>query len=169
MTETNKHTGTPAGRGRQDRRIRELEHDPYHSKLKLKGDAVCTECGVLFKDGRWQWGEPRPDWHKVVCPACQRIQERVPAGFLTLTDEFLRQHREEIEHLIHNIEHREKATHPMKRIMAFEDHEDGSLVVTFTEPHLARAAGTAIEDAYGGHVDIQYTEDEYLLRVYWSR
>ncbi|NIP74092.1 MAG: ATPase [Gammaproteobacteria bacterium] len=167
MTGPMKHKGMP-GRGRQDRRIREMDHDPYHSKLKLSGPAVCSQCGVVFADGRWQWGEPGHEYREVVCPACQRVRDRVPAGFLTLKGAFLGRHRDEIENLVRNVEEREKAHHPMKRIMGF-DEQDGALVVTFTEPRLARGAGEAVEDAFEGELAIQYSEDEFLLRVYWTR
>lgn len=167
MTGPNKPTGMP-GAGRQDRRIREMDHDPYHSKLKLSGPAACIQCGVIFRDGRWQWGEPDPDAREVTCPACQRINDAVPAGFLSLRGAFWKDHRQEIENLIRNIEEREKAGHPMKRIMAMNE-QDGELVITFTEPHLARGVGQAVHDAFEGDLEIQYSEDEYLLRVQWTR
>ncbi len=150
------------------RMIRELEHDPYHSKRKLSEPTVCPDCGAVFHEGRWAWGEAPADANRASCPACQRVQDRVPAGFLTVRGSFLQAHREELMNLIRNVEEREKAEHPLKRIMGFEEQDDG-LVVTFTDPHLARAAGEALEHAYEGELDFAYQEGEYLLRVFWKR
>ena len=42
---------------RRDRLLKELDHDPYHAKMKLEGPTVCTECGAVFQKGRWAWGD----------------------------------------------------------------------------------------------------------------
>jgi len=155
--------------GRQDRLIREMDHDPYQSKRKLSEPTICTECGATFHDGRWSWDAPGDgDRHEALCPACQRVRDRVPAGFLTLGGEFLDSHRDEVMNLVHNIEAREKAAHPLKRIMAIEQDDEGTLI-TVTDPHLARAIGEALHHAYQGEFDYRYTEGEYLLRGTWRR
>ena len=156
------------GEHRIDRLLRELVHDPYKSKRKLREPSVCTGCGAIYSRGRWSWEPPPASAEETMCPACHRIEDQVAAGFLTLSGEFLAQHREEIIGLIRNVETREKAEHPMKRIMAFEE-DAGQLQVTFTDPHLARNAGTAIAHAYGGELDYAYQKDEHLLRVTWVR
>ena len=92
----------------------------------------------------------------------------MPAGYLTLRGEFLWLHETEITNLIRNHVAREQTRHPMKRIMQREKQEK-SLVVTFTDAHLARGVGEAIHKAYDGELDIQYTKDDVVLRVNWSR
>ena len=154
---------------RQNRLLQEMVHDPYHSKKKLSEPTVCPECGAVYHSGRWQWGETPNDAHKDICPACHRIQDHCPAGFLTLKGEFLQTHKEEILHLVGNVEQREKAEHALKRLMAVEEQSDGSVLVTFTDPQLARAAGEAIHGAYKGDLDFAYQEDQFLLRVAWQR
>ncbi|NIR30489.1 MAG: ATPase [Gammaproteobacteria bacterium] len=148
--------------------MRELVHDPYMSKRKLPEPTLCPECGAVFHNGRWAWADQPQGANQERCPACRRIRERVPAGFLTLSGGFFQHHRQEILNLVRNIEAREKANHPLKRIMGAEEHEDG-LVMTFTDPHLARGAGEAVEDAYEGELDYTYSPDEYMLRVTWRR
>jgi NMD protein affecting ribosome stability and mRNA decay len=166
MTGPNKQRN--AGQGRKDRLLRELVHDPYRSKSKLTEPTVCPECGAVFHHGRWDWAESPAEAHEGKCPACHRIQDKVPAGFLTLSGEFLQQHKEEILNLIRNYEEREKKEHPLKRVMNIEEQEQG-LLVTFTDPHLARGIGEALHRAYEGEFDFQYTEEEYMLRASWKR
>ena len=72
-------------------------------------------------------------------------------------------------HLVNNKVDEQKAQHPMKRLMGTEDQKDGGVVVTFTDTHLPRGVGEAIERAYEGDLDIQYTEEAGIVRVYWKR
>jgi NMD protein affecting ribosome stability and mRNA decay len=154
--------------GRRDRLIRELDHDPYHSKVKLKEPTLCTECGAVFERGRWTWGSAPAERHEALCPACLRIRDRVPAAFLTVSGAFFDEHRDEISHLIHNYVERERSEHPLKRLMGSEEQE-GAVVYTFTDAHLARGIGEALENAYQGELDYQYTKEDIMLRVTWSR
>jgi len=155
--------------GAQIRNIQELVHDPYFSKRKLPEPSSCPECGAVYHAGRWLWGTSSPDAHLSLCPACQRIKDHCPAGFLTLSGEFLSDHREEILQLLKNLEQYEKAEHPLKRLICMEHQSDGSLEATFTDPHLARAMGEAVRHAYKGQLDYDYQAGEYLLRVKWTR
>ncbi len=153
---------------RNDRLVREMTHDRYHSKRKIQGPAVCTGCGASYGDGRWSWRPAAADANEHVCPACQRIADGVPAAFLTVSGEFARSHREEITHLIRHREERERAEHPLQRIMT-QDLRDGALEYSFTDPHLARGIGEALHHAYQGELDYHYEKGEELLRVRWSR
>ncbi|MGZ3252878.1 MAG: BCAM0308 family protein, partial [Burkholderiaceae bacterium] len=65
-------------------------------------------------------------------------------------------------------ETREKAEHSLQRIMDIEEHAD-KLMITTTDIHLARGIGEALEHAYRGTLDFNYTDAEYLLRVSWQR
>lgn len=155
---------------RNDRLIQEKIHDPYMKRSKPVSPSVCPECGVVFLDGRWQWQDHiDAQANQEMCPACQRIRDNIPAGILTLKGNFLDGHRNEIMHLIENKVEMQKADHPMKRLMAIEEAEDGSTVLTFTDTHLPRGVGKAIQSAYDGELEIQYPEDAQLVRVYWER
>lgn len=153
---------------RHDRLIRELDHDPYHTKRKIKGPALCPDCGAVFSNGRWTWDTAPADAAEHRCPACQRIADQVPAAFLTLRGEFLTSHRDEIMNLVHNYAERERREHPLKRIIDTTEDE-GQTVMTFTEAHLARGIGEALHRAYEGDVDYEYTKDDIMLRVTWAR
>ena len=74
----------------------ELVHDSYKSKRKLPEPTRCPKCGATFHKGRWTWDIAPAQAHEHICPACHRIQDKFPAGYVTLGGEFFRQHREEI-------------------------------------------------------------------------
>ena len=166
MSQSSKPRG--AGPQRRDRLIREREHDTYKVRGKLPDPTACPECGAMYRAGRWTWGTAPVDAKRVVCPACQRIKDDYPGGFLTLGGSFPREHREELLGLSRNVEQREKADHPLKRIMEIKD-PDGSILITTTDPGLARNIGDAIAHAYEGELDYQYTEEGNVLRVTWVR
>jgi hypothetical protein len=81
---------------------------------------------------------------------------------------FLGAHRDEISHLVRNEEQREAENHPLQRIMDIME-EGGVTTVTTTDVHLARRIGEAVHHAYQGKLDIKYSQDEYLVRVDWTR
>jgi NMD protein affecting ribosome stability and mRNA decay len=153
---------------RRDRLIQNRFHDAYKIKGKLAEPTVCPECGAVFHEGRWQWLPRPPQAHEEICPACHRVHDEYPAGFVTLGGAFLHTHREEILHLVRNHEARERGEHPLQRLMDITDEEDGILVTT-TDIHLARGIGEAVHDAYEGELEYHYNAEENLLRVHWQR
>ena len=92
----------------------------------------------------------------------------MPAAFLTVDGGFLAEHHDEIHHLIDNYVERERAEHPLRRLMDSEQQHDCA-VFTFTDAHLARGVGEALHDAYQGELDYQYTKEDIMLRVTWTR
>lgn len=164
--------GGPAPSQRLDRMIQEAEHDPYKVRKQLPDPTACPECGAMYRDGRWVWGAPPVGANEYTCPACQRARDGQPAGILTLEGDFLKAHREEILGLARNVEEREKGQHPLKRILELREEggDDGpATVITTADPGLARNIGDAVESAYEGDLEIQYSEGEHLVRVYWRR
>lgn len=153
---------------RRDQLREEREHDSYKSRGKLPEPAACGKCGAVYRAGRWQWGA-RPDGaHEVTCPACHRVADRFPAGFLNVGGEFFAARRDEILQLLRQHEEKLKAERPLARIIAVDDAAGGVLVTT-TETHLARELGEALHRAYRGELDFHYNEGENLLRVNWCR
>lgn len=153
---------------RRDQLRAERGHDSYQNRQKPPEPAACGDCGALFYGGRWQWGERPADAAGVVCPACRRVRDRFPAGFLHVGGAFLAARRDEIETLLRQRAAREKATHPLARIMAVEEDGDG-LLVTTTDLHLARDLGEALQHAYQGALTLHYSDAEMRLRAYWRR
>jgi NMD protein affecting ribosome stability and mRNA decay len=158
---------TPQQR-RQDRFIHERVHDPYKSKLKLPDPTVCPQCGAVFHQGRWTWLTRPQAAHEGLCPACQRVRDKYPAGFLSLHGGFLAQHKQEIVNLARREEKAETAEHPLHRIMQIEEQPDGVLITT-TDIHLPRRIGEALLGAYRGDLDFHYVEEGSTIDVHWTR
>jgi hypothetical protein len=103
-----------------------------------------------------------------VCPACLRVRENQPAGYVRLEGDFFQAHRTEILQLVANTENRARSEHALERVMATV-HEPDRTDVTTTDIHLARRIGEALYRAYRGKLDVSYNPDEYFVRVNWSR
>jgi NMD protein affecting ribosome stability and mRNA decay len=153
---------------RREQLLQELVHDSYKSKRKLPQSTRCPRCGATFHKGRWTWDMAPAGAHQHICPACHRIHDSFPAGYVTLSGEFLRQHRDEILGLVKNCETMEKAEHPLERIMAIENTADGMLVTT-TDTHLARKIGERLHHAHRGELSFHYNKEDNLLRATWNR
>lgn len=153
---------------RRDRLLQEQTQDAYKLKGKLAEPTVCAQCGAVFREGRWVWGEAPKEAHNGTCPACHRINDHYPAGFVSFGGAFFASHRDEIMKLVRHEAEREKLTHPLKRIMAIEDQDD-ALLITTTDIHLARGIGESVHHAYQGKLEFHYKPDENLLRVHWAR
>lgn len=161
--------GNVAGQGRDDRLIQERIHDPYRMRGKPPEPTLCPECGVMFRDGHWQWpAEPPREADHALCPACRRIRDRVPAGILSLSGPFFREHREDVMNLVRNKVHQEKTRNPMKRLMDIRD-DNGGVVAYFTDDHLPRGVGDAVASAYEGELDVHFTDEAGIVRAYWYR
>lgn len=153
---------------RRDELRPERVHDTYQMKGKLPEPTVCTGCGAVYHAGRWQW-LPRPEKAgSALCPACHRIKDRFPAGYLDISGDYFAGHRDQMLSLLRHREERERSEHPLARIIAIEDTVAGTLVTT-TDIHLARNLGEALHDACQGELEFHYNEAENLLRVHWRR
>ena len=155
-------------RVRRDRQIQEAVHDSYKAREKPAEPTVCPDCGAVFHEGRWQRRSVLEPAHHERCPACHRVHDRFPAGYLMLEGDFVRERREELLHLLRHVESRETAEHPLQRIMDIQPGDDG-LTVTTTDPRLARALGDAVQHAYRGSLEYHYNRDQNLLRVHWAK
>lgn len=146
----------------------ELVHDPYRSGTKPVEPTRCPDCGAVFHDGRWQWATAPEGASEQACPACRRVRDHFPAGYIRLEGEFFLQHRDEILTLARHREVRETVEHALERIMAIEE-SDGGVLITTTGVHLARDVGEAVHAAYKGRLDYHYNKEQHLLRVNWQR
>ncbi len=168
MKKRDLHRAEPRHDSMKSHHIQEHRHDPYKARQKLHEPTVCPQCAAVFHEGRWQWKERPEGAHEERCPACHRINDKYPAGELTLGGTFLAGHREEIIKLARNIEKAEKREHPLQRIMGIDDTA-GTIVITTTDIHLPRRIGHAIVDAFKGNLQTHYDEGGYFVRMAWKR
>jgi NMD protein affecting ribosome stability and mRNA decay len=142
--------------------------DPYALITKPAEPTACPQCGAIYRDGRWQWSPFTTVAHGQLCSACRRINDRQPAGLLTLRGSVLHAKKSEIIQLVRHQEEAEKAEHPLNRIIAIDEQSD-AIVVTTTDIHLPRRIGKALRRAYRGELKLAYDEDSYFIRVSWHR
>jgi hypothetical protein len=159
---------TAAQKSRRDRLLRERVHDTYKNKAKPNGSGWCPSCGVTFKKGRWAWAPKPADAEEHTCPACLRVRDRCPAGFVHIRGSFFDEHATDLRGLIKHVEEKEKGQHPLNRIMSFEREGDETIITT-TDAHLARAIGEALHRAHEGELDYAYIAESPMLRVHWTR
>ena len=136
------------------------------SEAKLRGVASCTACGATYIEGRWTWSKAPEGAARRKCPACRRTEYREAGGYVTLAGPFAHEHRDEVIQLVRSREARQKAEHPLERIIAIEPQGD-ELVVSTTEAHLARAIAHALHDAFKG--EMKLSPGERPLRAHWRR
>ena len=153
---------------RNDRLILEKRHDVYQVKEKLPEHTHCPQCDAVVVNGHWSWPQPQEKVKDVICPACRRVADNIPAGFIEIRGEFFKENRDEILNMVMNIEKVEKAEHPLERIMEITDEHDYILMTT-TGVHIARRIGDALSRSYKGDFSITYGDNENSVRVSWNR
>lgn len=148
----------------------DVHNDPYYQKKKLEEGTHCRTCDVEYRKGVFHWANSTSAATESTfnCPACRRAQDGVVGGCISIKGSYVALHREEIEHLIRNVETLEKQEHPMQRIMAFTSFDDG-FEVTTTYEHIARRIGEALYGAHKGDLEFTYGDQEKFIRVMWSR
>lgn len=153
---------------RREQLLQELVHDSYKLGRKLAEPTRCPDCNAVFHKGRWTWDAAPPGAPEHRCPACSRVHDHFPAGYVSLNGDFLRDHRDEVLNLVKKCEESEKAEHPLERIMAIEPAQDG-VEVTTTGTHLAREIAERVHNAYKGELQFSYNREDNLLRAAWRR
>lgn len=159
---------------------KKVDHETgrHYTRRAPSEPAVCGECGSVYHNRRWiTAGEAAArvrdfdlsEAHVEPCPACQQQKEGLPRGFLFCGGSFLATRREEIERLLNNEANRAAHDNPLARIMSSKSEKAGGLTVTTTTEHLAQRLGHALEKAFGGEVRYDFSHENKLARVYWSR
>ncbi len=161
---------------RNMRKVPENSSDPYYEGAKYPDPTVCTSCGAVFHNGHWQWMDEEQlkvlkrekQIHQDICPACRRLRDRYPAGYLFLSGGFLKDHREEILNTIRNEAEKETMSRPLVRVMWIEE-KDGEVEIATTTDHLAKHLGNVVKKAFKGDLTVKFSDGEKLARVYWRR
>lgn len=153
---------------RRDNIVPEKGLDTYRRRGKPPDPSVCPECNAVFHKGRWSWASAPAGAPEELCPACQRIRDGYPAGFLTISGDFFADHRDSVLRTIENEADQETREHPLHRIMGQEE-EGGELLITTTDIHLPRRIGEALRNAYRGSFKFRYVPEDAILRARWRR
>jgi hypothetical protein len=144
----------------------------------LNEPAVCEKCGAVYANRRWTAADStsRDKNHKHmkppesrVCPACVQQRTGEPRGFVFVDGAFFVAHLEEIEQLLRNEAQRAAEDNPLARIMEWKRSDSRKLTLTTSTEHLAQRLGSALEKAYGGHTDYDFSHENKLARVKWQR
>ncbi|MEM9663938.1 MAG: BCAM0308 family protein [Bacteroidota bacterium] len=158
----------PKGTVGRKERFRDARHDTYQARKKWPQNTCCPDCGAAFVGGRWAWASvPRVE-HAVRCPACQRMADRYPAGFITLRGPFVATYQDALRRLIFNVGKAEMNERPLERLMDVET-KGNTVEVTTTGVHLARRIGQALHRAFDGDLNLDYADGQMMVRVTWVR
>lgn len=138
--------------------------------------AICKTCGAVYANRRWTAAQNTANKQTekrtiqlTVCPACKQAADGEPRGFVYLDGAFLAGHREQIENLILNEANRAGEDNPLARILELKEGAGHKLTVTTTTEHLAQRLGHAVEKAFGGEVQYNFSHENKIARVSWQR
>jgi hypothetical protein len=92
-----------------------------------------------------------------------------PSGYVYLEGAFLKAHRDDIERLLRNEAERAAEDNPLARIMLWKENGGGKLTLSTTTEHLAQRLGHALEKAFDGTVEYDFSHENKLARVTWQR
>ena len=147
----------------------------YLPKKGMKEVAVCDKCHLIYQNKRWYLDDKEASklltdsrTHRGTCPICRRMEDNVPAGAVTLSGDYFRQHEGEILDLIKNTEVKSRVKNPFGRIMEISQ-EGNVLNVSTTEDKLAQKLGREVYKAHKGELHYKWSHDQDMVRVAWQR
>ena len=149
--------------------------DVYLPKRGLEEKSLCKSCGALYHNKRWYMDEAELKMvrgeagiNKVVCPACQRIEDGNPAGIVTLSGSYVAKHARDIINAAKHVEAKSMLKNPLGRIMEVKE-EQNIITIATTEDKLAQKVGREIYKAHHGELHYQWSHEENFVRVNWKR
>lgn len=158
---------------------RRVDHEAgrHRGKRASREPAVCGLCRALYWKRRWtaagsEHGAEVKHFRPArltTCPACVQIQGGAPSGYVYVEGAFVIAHRDEIEKLLRNEAERAAQDNPLARIMLWKENGNGKLTLSTTTEHLAQRLGHALEKAFDGKVDYDFSHENKLARVAWRR
>ncbi len=148
------------------------EKDPYLLKARPGDSTACAGCGAVYKSKRWSLPakatKPVGVKSKILCPACQKIKEGFAGGYVTISGDFARSHKDEILNLIRNKETLSMGNNPLGRVMGIKDKKD-SIELTTTTDKLAQRIGRMLKKTFCGELVYKWSDDIKLARIFWKR
>lgn len=154
------------------------EAGSHRPSLAMSEPAFCEDCGAVYANRRWNvtksgsGNERHKHWRPpqmTVCPACAQQRTGLPRGFVYLDGTFFVAHHQEIEQLLRNEAGRAAEDNPLARVMELKRDDGHKLTVATTTEHLAQRLGHALEKAFGGRAQYDFSHENKLARVNWRR
>lgn len=102
----------------------------------------------------------------LLCPACRRIRDRLPAGTLTLRGPYCRTHRAELLAKVRDTVTEQSAVYPLRRLMAVVERPD-AVEVLFTDGHLPVIVAEALRQSFAGELEFDPSEPTGVVNVSW--
>ncbi len=139
----------------------------HRTAHKLEEPAFCHKCNSVYSDGRWvtegiaQENAKHKHWrpaNPTTCPACKQIENGTVGGYVSISGNFLKEHRTEIHNLIENEAGRTLEDNPLSRVMNLREKVDRLIIETTTE-HLAQRLGHSLKKAYAGEVSYDFSHE----------
>lgn len=156
------------------RKAMDTSGDPYLRMKEPEGWAICKRCRSVHYDKHWVLPEnfhgklPEEGVQEALCPACRKISEEYPEGYIHLEGAFVKEHRQEIINTIKNKEEITKHYNPLERIMDIREH-DSSIEVTTTTGKLAQKIGKILSKSFNKKAEYKWSEDTRVARIVWKR
>jgi NMD protein affecting ribosome stability and mRNA decay len=149
--------------------------DPYQPEEGQEA-SLCTTCRAIYQNKRWFFDEKLAGKlagankvKEVTCPTCRKVKDHYPEGILTLSGEFMKDHKDEITTLLNKEAERVGKRSVADRIISMTEETKDQLVVETTTEKLAQHLGRAVYKAYKGDLNFKWGEMDKLVRVYWTR
>ena len=149
--------------------------DPYLPKLAPGGAGECKKCSVVYWGKRWwlaeEFEEKKPKnkpTEKILCPACQKKRDGIAGGYITISGDFVDDHKGDIIGMIRNKEGIAMRKNPLERLIDIKE-KTGIIDVTTTTDKFAERIGQMLKKTFSGEVEYKWSADEKLVRVKWNR
>lgn len=148
----------------------------HRTTRAMSEPTVCKECGAVYANRRWSAtrspiykNQNRRPEKITVCPACKQASNGEPRGFVHINGAFFVGHPREVKNLLFNEAKRAGEDNPLARILELKEGDGHKLTVTTTTEHLAQRLGHAMEKAFGGEVQYNFSHENKIARVSWQR
>ena len=150
--------------------------DPYLREIDYKDPNICPSCKAIYHNKRWQLDEEleykiklEDNYAKKMCPACRKISDNYPMGLVSISGNFIDTHKKEILSTVKSEEKRALDKNPLERIIKIEKEDQTQYSIKTTTDTLAKRIGKILYNSYKGKVEYKFSEDQKVLRVFWSR
>ncbi len=150
--------------------------DPYLRELNYKDPNICPSCKAVYHNKRWQFDDKlehkiklESNYGKKKCPACRKIKDNYPMGLVSISGNFIDQHKKEILSTIKSEEKRAVGKNPLERIMEIEKTDANQYIIKTTTDTLAQRIGKILHNSYKGKIEYKFSAGQKVIQVFWSR